>query len=310
MAIIKINGFDCRYEVTGDDKAKETIVFINGIASPLESWNQVKKQLEFDYKIVTYDLRGQWFSEVIDGDGFSFRTMAEDLYQLLEELEIANAHIIGSSLGGEIAMWFQLLHPYKVKSLSVISSAPEASELMLRQVWRWKNKAVDAVIEITCSEEPFAATKLMGHKFYQELMPDVYGNKFIEENQEIIAKSEVAFADICTLEFFKGQIKLCDMFARLRSDEKITHHLNKIDCPTLFVAGEHDLIKPVKSSEIMHNQVPGSELVVIKEAAHALFFEKPYELGFVLMQFIAKHAEGVIKVYPEMYGYNEGMTIN
>lgn len=310
MAIIKINGFKCRYEITGDIKAKETIVFINGIASPLEAWNQVKKQLEYDYRVLTYDLRGQWFSEVTDGDCYSFRTMAEDLSQLLEALNIPNAHVVGSSLGSEIGMWFQLLYPYKVKSLSVLSGAPEASELMLRQVWRWKNKAVDAVIEIAGSEEPLAATKLMGHKYYQEMMPDVYSNQFIEENQELIDKNEAAFADICTLEYFKGQIKLCDMFARLRSDESLMHHLGKVSCPTLIVVGEFDLVKPMKYSEQMQQKIPGAELNIIKEAAHTLFFEKPEELGFVIMQFVAKHAEGVMTIYPEMYGYAEGMTLN
>ena len=310
MAIIKINGFKCRYEVTGDKKARETIVFINGIANPLESWGLVKKQLEFDYRVVTYDLRGQWFSEVTEGQDYSFRTMAEDLNHLVEALNIPNFHVVGTSLGGEIAMWFQLLYPYKIKSLSVVASAPEVSELMLRQIWRWKNKAVDAVIEITNSQEPFATTKLMGHKFYQEMMPDVFCNKFIEENQELIAESEALVGDLCTLDFFKGHIKLCDMFARLKSDERLTHHLSKINCPAIFVAAENDLVKPPKYSEHMHQKVPGSEYAVIKDAAHAVFFEKPDELSFVLMQFITKHADGVTKMYPEMYGYSEGITIN
>ena len=310
MAIKKVNGFKCRYEVTGDPNSKETIVFINGIASPLESWYQVKAQLEFEYRIVTYDIRGQWFSEVTESEDYSFRTMAEDLNQLLESLHIPTAHVVGSSLGGEIAAWFQLIYPYKVKSLAMVACAAEASELMLRQVLRWKNKSVDAVIEIANSDEPVAATKLMGHKYYQEVMPDVYSNKFIEENQELITKSEIAFGNICSLDFFKGQIKLCDMFARLRSDEKLTHHLSKINCPTLIVAAEFDLIKSIKCSEIMHQKIPGSEMVIIPDSGHAVFFEKPDELGFVLMQFIAKHADGIINLYPDMYGQSEGMTIN
>ncbi len=310
MAIVKVNDFKCRYELTGDLKSKETVVFINGIASPLESWCQVKQQLEFDYRVLTYDIRGQWFSEVTDSDSYSFRTMAEDLSQLMEALDISNAHIVGSSLGGEIGAWFQLLYPYKVKSLSLVAAAPEVSELMLRQVWRWKNKAVDAVIEIANSDEPFAATKLMGHKYYQEVMPDVFSNLFLETNHDLILQSEIAFADLCTLDFFKGQIKLCDMFARLRSDEKLTPHLGKINCPTIMIAAEYDLIKPIKYSEILHHKIPGAEMAYIQDAGHALFFEKPDELGFLLMQFIVKHSDGIISIYPEMYGHSEGMTIN
>lgn len=310
MAIVRVNDFKCRYEISGNIKAKETVVFINGIANPLESWDQVKVYLEQGFKIVNYDLRGQWFSEVTKGEGYSFRTMAEDLYLLLEALDIPNAHIVGTSIGGEIALWFQLLYPQKVKSLSIIASAPETSELLRRQVWRWKSQAQDAVSQINGSKDPEAIIKKIGRKFYQEFLPDIYSNKYMEENIELIDSRGIVFSEICNLLFFQGHIKLCDMVLRLRSDEKLTHHLNKISCPALIVAGELDILKPAFYSRIMHEKIPGAELMVMPDTGHAVFYEKPGELGFSLLQFLSKHSDGVTIINSDMYIHTENMLLN
>lgn len=310
MAIIKINDFKCRYEISGNLEAKDTVVFVNGIANPLESWDQVKIYLDQGFKIINYDLRGQWFSEVTEGVGYSFRTMAEDLYLLMETLDIPNAHIVGTSLGGEIALWFQLLHPQKVKSLSIVASAPETSELLKRQVWRWKNQAQEAVIQISESKDPEATMKKVGYKFYQGFLPDIYSNKYMEEHIELIDSRGVIFREICGLSFFKGHVRLCDMVSRLRSDEKLTHHLNKISCPTLIVAGELDMIKPVKYSKMMHDKIPGAELIVMQDTGHAVFYEKPDELGFSLLQFLSKHSDGVTMINSDAYNFTENMRLN
>ncbi len=310
MATIRVNNFKCRYEISGNLEAKETVVFVNGIANPFESWDQVKIYMDQGFKILNYDLRGQWFSEVTEGVGYSFRTMAEDLYLLMEELDIPNAHIVGTSLGGEIALWFQLLHPQKVKSLSVIASAPETSELLKRQVWRWKAQAQDALSLVSESKDPETTIKKVGDKFYQGFLPDIYGNKYMEDHIELIESRGKVFSEICSLPFFKGHIKLCDMVLRLRSDEKLTPHLIKISCPVLIVAGELDIIKPVKYSKMMHDKIPGAELIVMQDTGHAIFYEKPDELGFSLLQFLSKHSEAVTMISSDSYSLTENMLLN
>ena len=294
MPIIKINGFECRYEISGNLDSQDTIIFLNGIANSLESWTLIKQPLEKDYKILTYDLRGQWFSEVTEDAPYSFRGMAEDLEALMDAHEIDSAHFVGTSLGGEIAFWFALMYPQKTKSICSIAAVSEVTALLQTQVGRWRSIAAEAVNEIDEDGQNTKDTlKKWGHNFYQGVVPELYANSFLEKNWDVVEQRDQFFQDACHRDFFLGHIYLCDMFFRLRTDEKLTHRLSEIECPTLLIAGEQDVIKPPSFSELMARKIPGAEMRVIKDAGHALINERPQELGEMVNDFVMKSSRGL-----------------
>ncbi len=310
MSTVKINGFECRYEVSGNLEAKNTVIFVNGIANSLETWNQVKEHLKDNYKTITYDLRGQWFSEVTSEKPYSFREMADDLDALMEALDVENAHLVGTSLGGEIALWYALLYPQKVKSLSVIASVSEVTALLQRQVNRWRTIALEAVQDIDKNNNDKATLRKWGHNFYQGAVPELYANSFLEDNYDVVEQRDMVFQETCHRDFFKGHVYLCDMFFRLRTDEKLTPRLSEISCPTLLVAGEKDVIKPPSFSEMMARKMPNSEMRVLKDAGHAVINEKPHELGEMLKGFLFKNDEDMTTPEMEAAALNASMTIN
>lgn len=286
MSEIKINGFKCRYELSGNPQANETIIFINGIASPMEAWGEIKQTFEKDYTVLGYDLRGQWHSEVTASETFSFVTMANDLNALMEELGIEKAHVIGTSLGGEVGLSFATIYPSKLHSLSVVASVSEATELQYRQVLRWKNSAQAAVDEIDASGNDPEIVKKMGVKFYEAIFPELYSNTFLEANLDEVNERTLRFVNACNRDFFQGHVYLCEMFLRLRTDEKLTGKLHKISCPALIVAGEVDLIKPPSFSIIMDENIPNSKLVIMDDVGHAAIHEKPEEIASMIREFI------------------------
>ncbi len=310
MSTIKINGFECRYEVSGNLEAKNTVIFVNGIANSLETWNQVKDHLKSNYKIVCYDLRGQWFSEVTSDKPYSFRGMADDLDALMQSLNIENAHLVGTSLGGEIALWYALMYPQKVKSLSVVASVSEVTALLQRQVNRWRTIALEAVQDIDKNNNDKATLKKWGHNFYQGAVPELYSNSFLEDNYDVVEQRDMVFQENCHRDFFKGHVYLCDMFFRLRTDEKLTHRLHEISCPTLLVAGDKDVIKPPVFSEMMVRKIPDSEMRLIKDAGHAVINESPHELGEMIKVFLFKHDADMTTPEMEAASINASMTIN
>ena len=302
MSTIRINGFNCRYELSGNPESNEVVVFINGIASLLESWDGVKTDLEADYKLLGYDLRGQWYSELTHDKPYSFLTMAEDLNALMEALDIESAHIVSTSLGGEVAQWFALYYPHKVKSLSIIASVSEANLLQISQVSRWKESARKAVQAIDASNNDDQVRKRVAYEYYQTLLPELYSNTYFENNEDIIEDRMEGFVSMSTKEFFQGHVYLCDMFFRLRNEEKITPRLHEIKCPALVVAGEVDLIKPVHFSEIIADGIPNATLEIMPDAGHALFHERCDELAVMIKEFIDSQR----KVFAGKY-YNNGV---
>lgn len=287
MSEIKINGFNCRYELSGNQESNQTIVFINGIASPLESWDVIKKDLNEDYRLLGYDMRGQWFSEVTNDAPYSFLTMAEDLNALMEALDIESTHIVSTSLGGEVAQWFALMYPQKVRSLVIVASVSEANQLHITQVNRWKKSAQNAVDQIDESGADADVIKTVGHEYYDSILPELYSNTYLENNTDLINDRINNFITQSHRDFYQGHVYLCEMFFRLRTDEKITNRLHEIKCPTLVVAGSVDIIKPVVFSEIIADGIPDSTLFVFDDVGHAIFHERPAELSLLIRGHIA-----------------------
>lgn len=287
MANKIINGFNCRYEISGDNNAKETILFLNGIASPIESWNNMVPYYTDDYRILRLDYRGQWFSEVTPPP-YSFLNHADDIKTFLDEMNCSKTHIISTSLGGEIAMHLAIKHPEKVQSLTVIASVSEIDKIMIRQVDRWKFAAQNAVDMLDANPESKHAEilKEIGHNFLDNAIPEMYGNRFVKDSYEIIQARDKVFRETATRNFYQGHVYLCDMFYKLEKEERLTEHLHKIQCPSLIIAGGKDILKPPFYSETIAKNIPHAELVIFPDAGHAVAVEK--------CRLIANLAKGII----------------
>lgn len=95
------------------------IVFVHGLAASSAFWYMAGAPLLARMGPCTlYDLRGHGKSGVPE-DGFGVTTMAGDLLGLMDELDIANAHLVAHSFGGMIALLAALRAPERVTSLTL-----------------------------------------------------------------------------------------------------------------------------------------------------------------------------------------------
>ena len=98
------------------EENKTTILFIHFSEGTNEIFNGIIPHFIDSYRIVAPDLRGHGKSDK-PRTGYHIEKMAEDINCLLEELNITSCHIVGSSLGAEVAVAFAAAYPEKVLSL-------------------------------------------------------------------------------------------------------------------------------------------------------------------------------------------------
>jgi 3-oxoadipate enol-lactonase len=84
----------------------------------------------------------------------------------------------------------------------------------------------------------------------------------------------------------QGYAGCCHAIAGLN----LTERLNAITLPTLIIVGEDDPGTPVAASRTIHEQMQGSELVILQSAAHLSNLEQPEAFNQALIQFLAQHA--------------------
>ena len=88
----------------------EALLLLHGMAGSSETWLAVIPQLSRRYRVVAPDLIGHGQSAKPRGD-YSLGAFAVWLRDLLDELGVTRATIVGHSLGGGVAMQFVYQHP-------------------------------------------------------------------------------------------------------------------------------------------------------------------------------------------------------
>ena len=115
MTTLKIGSIHLHYEVYGSGAP---LFLNNGASSTCHSWDPQLNWLIGNYKVIISDARGQGLTSAPRGeDQNSYEILADDLNRLMEHLNVENAIVGGSSMGGGVSHTFALKYPQKVKAL-------------------------------------------------------------------------------------------------------------------------------------------------------------------------------------------------
>jgi pimeloyl-ACP methyl ester carboxylesterase len=104
-----------------DEGEGEALLLIHGMAGSGQTWRAIIPQLAKKYRVIAPDLLGHGQSSKPRTD-YSLGAFAVSLRDLLDELGVDSATIVGQSLGGGIAMQFLYQHPDYCRRLILISS--------------------------------------------------------------------------------------------------------------------------------------------------------------------------------------------
>ena len=242
MSEIKANNININYQLKGEGK---TIVFVHGLSDNLHYWDILTNELASRYQVLTYDLRGHGSSGDDDRQS-SIDLYQEDLYCLLNELNIDNAVFIGLSLGGNVILDLVLNHPEKVNGMIIMSSFPELDE-RLRGIFKdFENGINQGFVE-----------------FFDIILPYTLTEDMIEENKEVLESLKYEAAKVANIEGIKNGIKAGYGF-------NVTDRLNEIDVPTVVIAGEEDDLTDLNIQKKIQENIKGSELIVLEKTKHNL----------------------------------------
>ncbi|WP_267641582.1 alpha/beta fold hydrolase [Haloarchaeobius amylolyticus] len=114
MPRVRTNGVATYYERRGDGRP---VVFIHGLGWDHRSWWPQMAALEEEYELVAYDYRGHGDSETGDTDAYTVSLLADDLRELVTELDLADPVLCAHSYGGLIAAEYAIQYPDEVAGI-------------------------------------------------------------------------------------------------------------------------------------------------------------------------------------------------
>lgn len=129
MPTIHVNDITMYYETHGEG---DPLVLIPGLATDVSEYGSIIAGLSRGYKVIALDNRGAGRTDKPDIP-YSMEMMADDTAGLLAALGIEQAHIVGTSMGGRIALALALRHPTLVRSLVLVSTSAKVPPPNLRR---------------------------------------------------------------------------------------------------------------------------------------------------------------------------------
>jgi len=231
-------------------------------------WDPQADLLARHYKVLRFDTRGHGQSSAPAGP-YTLDDLADDAKGLLDALGIRKTHWVGLSMGGMIGETFALKYPGVFESLVLADTTsrrpPDADKMWGDRIRTAEAGGMEALVDST-----------LGRWFtegYRKRRPDVMeriGN-------DIRATPVAGFAGCCQA------ISRIDLLDRLK----------EITCPVLIMVGEHDHGTPPEMARAIHENLPGSALRIIPDAAHLSNVEQDGIFNEALTDFLARHARRV-----------------
>jgi 3-oxoadipate enol-lactonase len=267
MPIAHVNGIDVNYKLEGE--GDETIVLVNGLADDLETWVlQMEDLLGAGYRVLRFDNRGVGQSSAPAGP-YTTKLFAEDAKELVDELGLRDFHLVGVSMGGMIAQEYAITCGGDLRSLTLGCTYAEPGPFCSRMFAMWADMAPELGI-------PFVMRDVTLWAF---TVP------FFEEREEELKEFEAEMAQLPqSLDAYLAQL------SSIRTHD-CTARLGEISVPTLVLAGEEDILIPVRLSRRLHEGIAGSQWRTTK-GGHACVWEHPSEFNGALLEFVNAHRGG------------------
>jgi 3-oxoadipate enol-lactonase len=257
-----INGARIHYERSG--KGFPLVLIHAGIADS-RMWEPQATAFAHDFDVITPDLRGFGGSELPPGP----YSMMADIVGLLDHLGIKQAHVVGCSMGGSVALDLAIAHPERTARLVLVGSGVsganfgQADKALFVDVDAADEKGdLDAVnrAEVRLWVDGPRRVEGAAPKRTRDLVLDMNG-RALRSNWDG-AKHEAL-------------------------DPPAAGRLESLRAPVLVIVGDEDLPHVGVAADVLASEIPGARKVVIKDAAHLPSLERPDEFNRIVRDFLA-----------------------
>ncbi|OBG18675.1 alpha/beta fold hydrolase [Mycobacterium sp. 852002-51057_SCH5723018] len=252
------------------------LLLIHGMAGSSATWQALIPLLSKKYRVIAPDLLGHGMSAKPRGD-YSLGAFAVFLRDLLDELGVDRATVVGQSLGGGIAMQFAHQHRDYCERLVLIGSGGLGPDLS--PVLRFLSAPGAELVLPIVAPQPVLS---LGNKLGSWLTSA--GIQAPRAGQMWYAYSSLS--DAGTRQAFLRTLRsVVDYRGQAVSA------LNKLHVaaglPTVLIWGDHDRIIPVAHAYAAHDALDGSRLEVLEGIGHFPHVEAPMAVAEILEDFIA-----------------------
>ncbi len=260
---VRVDGARIRYIDAGRGPP---VVLLHGLGASMYAWRKnVGAMAAAGFRVIAFDNRGFGLSDkpAVPYDNAAYARLA---IALLDSLGIADAVLVGHSMGGAIAAEVAIEYPQRVRGLVLVGSAGlGAREPLLFRVARWpvlgpavlafRGRGFTARLLKATYFDPSKVTESDVDQYYAPVAQPAYGR---------------ALRAVLRQFHFDG----------------LEGRLDKIEAPTVVLWGEEDRWVPLGLGRALAAGITRSAFVSVPHAGHSVQEEAPDEVNHLVIRFL------------------------
>jgi pimeloyl-ACP methyl ester carboxylesterase len=262
------NGESLAYVDMGQRSAP-VVVLIHGYTDNARDWVPMLPYLSKRYRLILVDIRGHGQSSKPECC-YTRLDFAYDIKLLLDALGVAQADVVGHSLGSIIAQTFAEYWPERTAHVVLISSTGGSPPAATKQAPRF-----DFAAEIRKLKEPIEADSPFMIAWWDS--PTPVDPDFIRRQRKDAAGIPLRV----WLAVLDQGLNADDQYANLQST------LPRLKAPTLLIWGSKDPIMEEDMRQSLRNALPHAKVKIFDGLGHNPFWENPHGVADVINAFLS-----------------------
>jgi len=253
----------------------QPVILIHGWPLSGRAWEaQVPVLTEAGYRVITYDRRGFGLSS-FPYDGYDYSTLASDLNEIITQLELKDAVIVGFSMGGgEVVRYFTDFGGKNVAKAALISSI---IPLVAKKPDNPNGVPAEALNDI------MAALKADRVGFLKGFLKNFYNYDTLKNG---VSEAQLEYDwSIAAYASPRGTVKAAEAWA----GTDFRPELENVKVTTLIIHGKADNIVPIETAgDQAAAGITDNEYHKIDDAPHGLIVTHKEKVNKILLDFLVK----------------------
>lgn len=260
MPIAHLEDCEIYYEEYGEGPP---LMFVSGLGGVGSYWAPQIEAFAQHYRVVIHDHRGTGRSSK-SRIRYSLEQMSADTVGLMDVLGIGSAHMVGHSTGGAIAQVLCLEHRHRIRT-AVMYATWTRADAFFRRCFEIRLE----LLKVSPSAYIRGAAVFLQPSWWIKDAPD-------EDDTSVYGES------------FDADIVESRINAILEFDR--TERLPQIDTPVLVLGVKNDHLTPAYYSQELAQRIPGAQLAIMDDGAHAASQICPDEFNQIVSDFLSRTA--------------------
>jgi sigma-B regulation protein RsbQ len=258
-----------RNNVRVHGKGERPILFAHGFGCDQNMWRYVAPAFEEEFKVVLFDHVGAGKSDATCFDRTKYRTLngyADDVLDICGELDLQNITFVGHSVSSMIGVLAENREPDRFNNLVLVGPSPRYVNDGA-YVGGFERKDIDGLLDMLDSNYlGWAST----------MAPVIMGNA---DRPELSNELENSFC--------RTDPQIAKFFARVTFLSDNRADLANVRARTLILQCSDDAIAPLSVGEFVRQEIPNSEMVIMKATGHCPNLSAPDEMIAEMRRFLS-----------------------